>query len=130
MQHGAEPDQASQDGSTCLLGAVADGFTEVARALIKGGANVNIKTTGSGIQGSGFVGGNSPIIFAAQNSQVEAVRLLIEASADVNTEDYNRATALTFACNDRPAEIVRILLEAGALTNTTAQQHHPNNDVR
>ena len=56
---------------------------------------------------------------AVQNSDVGAVRAVLEAGVDVNaTNDYG-STALFFAADRGEVEIVRLLLENGADPNVT-----------
>ena len=60
--------------------------------------------------------GATPLILAASNGHVAAVRLLIEAGADVNAHDESKAgnTALGGIADDASLDMVEILVQAGS----------------
>lgn len=60
-------------------------------------------------------GGSTPLMYAALYSDAEAVRMLLDAGADVNSRNDAGATALMWAVDD--VETVRLLIDAGADTN-------------
>jgi ankyrin repeat protein len=63
--------------------------------------------------------GITPLMYAAENGSVEAMRLLIDRGADVNTQNAFGSTALLWSVAD-PAK-VRLLLDRGAQVNTVAR---------
>ena len=57
---------------------------------------------------------NSELKAAAQNSQAEQVKALLEAGVDVDAKDEDGMTALMWAAFGGSAETVQVLLDAGA----------------
>ena len=51
---------------------------------------------------------------AARSGHVEAVKVLVEAGADVNTGDKSGNTPLDLAKWRAPMEVIKVLREAGA----------------
>jgi ankyrin repeat protein len=80
--------------------------------LIGAGVDVNAK----------IKGGWTPLILAAGNGQIEAVRLLLQAGADANAEtEGEKYTALIIALVRGYAQAVKLLIEAGADVNAQLQ---------
>jgi len=109
IRHGADPDEAVDDGYTCLLTAVESddpASAAVVARLIAAGADVH--RTGTN--------GWTPLHMAAAWGRVEKARLLIDAGADVNrrTEIDAGETPLMEAAHGGHPETVRLLLERGA----------------
>lgn len=93
--------------STPLIVAIVHGRTNIVRALINNGANVNERTTH---------GGMSALKTAMNLGRHNIVRNLIMAGANVsryNTSGYSQALRNTInkARRDRKAEIQKILLK-------------------
>lgn len=59
----------------------------------------------------------TPLHGAACNSNIECVRLLIDAGADVDVQSCNQSTALHCSAEDGSVEIVALLLKANANPN-------------
>ena len=56
--------------------------------------------------------GISPLMLAAMNGHVPAVKLLLDMGSDINAQiETNRNTALTLACFQGRAEVVSLLLD-------------------
>ncbi len=103
---------------TSALAETSD--TEITRALLEARANVNtfsseiMKFEGTDVT-SGYI--LTPLVRASQRGNVEIVKLLIEAGANVNQEGYwhdHRITALGEASKNGHTEIARLLRAAGA----------------
>ncbi len=75
LQAGTSPNikSGNQGQNTPLQFAIKSGDAEIARALLKAGANVNEASSD-----------NLPVIIAIKKKNLEMVKLLIEAGADVN----------------------------------------------
>lgn len=59
--------------------------------------------------------GISPLMLAAMNGHVPAVKLLLDMGSDINAQiETNRNTALTLACFQGRAEVVSLLLDRKA----------------
>ena len=68
----------------CLMGAIMEGRTEIARMLTGNGANVNA-TMAFGIM---------PLMGAAMEDDAEIVQVLLDKGADVNAKSIMNKTAL------------------------------------
>ena len=65
-----------------------------------------------------FASGNSELVNAAREGDIEAVRALVNAGIDINeAEEYSGVTALMGATGAGHEEIVRLLIGAGADVN-------------
>ena len=108
LERGADPN-SNLRGTPILYKVAEMGLADIARALIKAGADINMKNED----------GRTPLIIATSYSHTGTVRVLIEAGVDVNMSDNEGKTALMWAravcqgCSD----IVKMLLEAGADVN-------------
>ena len=58
--------------------------------------------------------GNTPLMSAASNGDINAVKRLLNEGADVNAKNSDNWTALTKAARDGNTEIVKLLIEKGA----------------
>ncbi len=95
-----------------INGATIEGHSDVVEVLLKRGANANERNA--------F--GDTALIAAASQGDVETVKHLINAGADVNVVSFNAgdsnllrgATALKAAAAFGHTDIVEVLIEAGA----------------
>ena len=118
---GADPDAAEATlGQTALMLAVAENHTPVARLLLETGAAVSARSKNR----------FTPLLFAAQQGNLEAADLLMSAGADIdesapdgiggNTNARSRfvpdtdAAALLVAIDSGHSELARFLLARGA----------------
>jgi ankyrin repeat protein len=92
-----------------LLGAVAEGHTDVARQLLADGAVVDARYPVLG----GFNDAHTPLLVAARDGHTEIVGLLLEAGADVNAvEPTFGAVPLHKAVYNGHAGITRLIAAA------------------
>jgi ankyrin repeat protein len=77
----ADPDHVASGEGTALYLASKWNYVEVVQALLKGGAGVNIPSDDRNYH-------STPLIVAVGKGNIEVVRLLLEARADIN---YRRA---------------------------------------
>ncbi|MCC7177114.1 MAG: ankyrin repeat domain-containing protein [Acidobacteria bacterium] len=85
------PPVATKGGLSALLHAARQGYLDAARALIDGGADINV--TGAG-------DGTSPLLMAVINGQFDMAMLLIDRGADTNiAAKGNGVTPLWAAVN-------------------------------
>lgn len=103
-----------ENGQSPLTLAIKEENTEAVEALIKAGANVNLKSNDKDKI--------SPLLLAAQNPKLcKIVQLLVHNKADVNDVDAkNKNTALHYVVNARALHVLetgKALLTAGADVN-------------
>ncbi len=139
LQAGAEVNAACFMGFTPLYMAARLGRKEVVQVLVDHGAKTHniheaagigdvekvrqfLAADDSLIDQEAMTGG-MPLHWAAVNGELEVVRTLIEAGADVNASDTDGETPLTKAARDDHGEIINLLLAHGATVNTGDQQH-------
>ena len=122
-------------GQTALMWAVAHRQSEIVAALLEAGASVYATTASEprrsfvgnrmivfdvpehpGIQTIPY-GGFTPLLFAAQQGDLESARLLLEAGADVNDTSAAGVSALTMAAHSGHGSLGSFLLAHGADPN-------------
>lgn len=120
---GAKADVVDKEGMTTLLAATVGNDTATIKQLVEAGVNVNA---------AGFLG-LTPLMNAAGQGNLEAVRLLLGKGANVNAVsgppdqkvqngiiDLGQFTPLILAGAQGPVGLVKALLDAGA--NIDAQE--------
>jgi ankyrin repeat protein len=127
---------AARSGSVTAVTAVAAQQPGAVRLLLAAGADVQARTasnrrlvytgfryiTSPPPESSGTVvevdlGGFSPILFAAQQGNVEVGTLLLDAGANQNDQSALGQTALIVAAHSNHAAMVKLLLARGADAN-------------
>lgn len=146
LSHAADPNaHESQKGQTALMWAAANKRPDVVQALIAGGADLRARSkvtplgepfqapctptdpclTGR-MEGSTYpstvhfpktAGGFTPLLFAAQQGDIESAKLLLAAGADVNDSTTEEGTALVIASASGNEKLALFLLENGADAN-------------
>ncbi len=133
LVRGADPNaRESAHGQTALMWAVSGRHAEVARLLLAAHADVRARSKswtqravlccqlyGGDAETAADVakGGFTPLLFAAQYGDVETVRVLIAAGADVNDVSADGASAVVLAAHAGQTEAAVALLDAGADPN-------------
>ena len=132
----ADPNAALLSGETPLMAAVDRGDIDTARLLLEHGADVNLKETKGGQTALMWAVANrspelvkllvdhgadtrarskndfTPLLFAAQQGNVESGRILLQAGADVNERSTrNGMTPLLIAAASGHYEFSTLLLE-------------------
>jgi ankyrin repeat protein len=140
LAHGAQVNVAeSAQKQTALMWAVAAQHPDVVRMLVEAGADIRARTavtkrlvytgfryiTAPPGESSGTVfevpeGGFTPLLFAAQQGNVESVRLLLDAGADVNDTAPIGTSALVVATHSGHRDAATLLLDRGADPNADA----------
>jgi ankyrin repeat protein len=117
-------------GQTALMWAASEKHSRVVRLLIEHGADLQARTAvpvrpgergGVGNLGArmGGAGGNgfTPLLFATRVGDLDSVRLLIDAGANVNDTAADGVSALHLATLRGYPALARLLLEKGADAN-------------
>ena len=106
LKSGADPKAVNRYGATPLSEAVALASGVVIEELLKAGADPNTRTTADG---------ETVLMVAARDGNLDAVNRLLAHGADVNAkESYKGQTALMWAAAERHPQVVKALLEHGA----------------
>ena len=103
LENGANPSAKVKTGSTPLHRALDN--TEILTTLI-GAKGVDLNVADET--------GDTPLISAARNGRVDAVKILLKAGADTSKKDLTGATALMAAEGMGQTEIVALLKPSGA----------------
>lgn len=102
-QPGLQVDQQDGRGDTALMLACAMGEQAWVEKLIQRGASVN-------------PAGWTPLHYAAANSRLSIIELLLRKKADINAKSPNGTTPLMMAARANATDAVRLLLGQGAQT--------------
>ncbi len=108
---GAKPNTALPTGETPLMAAALTGRPEAINTLLNGGADVNKQES---------VKGHTALMWAISEGHRQAVRLLVDADADVRARSKTGFTPITFAARLNDIETVNLLLAKGADLNAEA----------
>ena len=100
IQQGATLDSRDHEGKTPLIHACTGPFPETVQALIKAGADVNVKGTAEGF---------TPLMMAAGLDQLKSVQILLENGANKEAVDEDNDKAIDHARRAGLSEIVKVL---------------------
>jgi len=106
VEHGADVNvKESRGGQTALMWAAANKYPEIVKLLVEHGADVRARSKGD----------FTPLLFAAQQGDVESGRTVLQAGADVNEgRKKDRMTALMVAAASGNKEFSVLLMDKGA----------------
>lgn len=110
LKKGCTPDTVNEDECPALFYAVANARWEIARLLLKLGANPELG-----------LGSMTPLLMAAQNGDEAIARLLVGAGAKVDGATGAGLTPLMLAARDGRMKMVQALIDLGA--NPRAAMH-------
>jgi len=107
INKGAKIDELSYAGACCapIHFAILKENMEVFKLLLSKKCDVNLADE---------LNGNTPVFLATTLNQVEVVKMLIGAGADVNTPDWDEKTPLHFAAVNGFGEVALLLVKAKA----------------
>jgi uncharacterized protein len=126
-------------GQTALMWAVAEKQPQVVKVLVDAGANVNARSKvipnrepfsakSANVFGTSYepgvyfpktTGGFTPLLFAAQQGDLESAQILIAAGAKVDDPAPEEGTPLVVAAHSGREKLALFLLEKGANPNAT-----------
>ena len=137
LTYGADVNAAeTRKGQTALMWAVAQKHADVVRTLVEKGADVNAKsralevikpmvavTYSKHVHFPKWMGGFTPLMFAARVGAEDSARILLAAGANVNdtpeADGLGEGSALVVASASGHEELALFLLEQGADPNAT-----------
>ncbi len=140
LAHGADINAAeTQEGQTALMWAAAEKHPEIVRALVEHGADVHVRSKVIPLPEPFIIetpgplgfnhpttvhfpktkGGFTPLLFAAQQGDVDSARILLKAGADVNEATAENGSALVVTTASGHEKLAIFLLEQGAAPNAT-----------
>ncbi len=102
------PDLEDENGVPLLCLATRNKHRAVVHLLLQWGADINVVSMDRG---------NTPLMDAAAEGDVDLVKDLLEAGSSVDVKSKAGQTALILAVGQKNEEIARILIEAGASVN-------------
>jgi uncharacterized protein len=113
--------------TTALMWAAEQGHAEVVKLLVAAGADVNAASTIDGAkrrrgvvykQGDDFhTGGVTPLVLAARQGNLDAVKVLADGGADLNKQSGDGSTAMLVAIQNGHYAVARYLVEKDADIN-------------
>ena len=140
---GADPNPAVTRGQTALMWAANRGYGDVVKALLDHGADYSAhslvreqyvkseKEQDSSALYKYWIeeGGNTPLIFAARSGDLQSVRHLVDAGADVNQLSAFGTSPLIMAVHGGNPEAIAYLLDHGAEVDSSASGHTALHDA-
>ena len=105
IEAGADVNERSKSGATVLILAVNSSRNQLVDILLRSGAEINAAEEFSG---------STALARAVEIKDMETVKQLIEAGADLEMTDKSGNTPLMIAKSERSEEIVKLLTDAGA----------------
>jgi uncharacterized protein len=127
LDHGAKVDaREGWHGETALMWAVAQGQAEMAKVLIAAGADVGARSNLNKWERQNTMeprekwlplGNFTPLLFAAREGQLEAVKVLAEAGADLNAVDADGISPMLIAIINGHYDVAAFLVNRGADPN-------------
>jgi ankyrin repeat protein len=107
LEHGADVNEVSVDGTSALHWAVYQGDKELVTRLLKRGAKVN--------QRNDY--GATPLSTAAIDADTDIIRALLDAGAEADARNADNETALMVVARAGNVDAARLLLKHGAEVN-------------
>ncbi len=131
LEHGAEVNAKENfRGQTALMWASAEGHSDIVSLLAAHGADLNVRSydrdTTSPKMEAGTPsapiarGGLTALLFAARQGEIETVKALLDAKADINAVDSDGNNALTLAILNNHFDLTKMLIDRGADPNIAA----------
>jgi uncharacterized protein len=118
-------------GQTALMWAAAEGHAEIVSLLAMHGAELNVRSydrdtslpkMAAGTPAAPIArGGLTALLFAARQGQIDSVKALLAAKADINALDSDGNNALTLAILNTHYDLTQLLIERGADVNIAAK---------
>ena len=122
LSQGNDPNEHGSSGYSPLMIAAENNFYDLAKSLIKQGADVNAVHPGPGIYVA--MRGWTPLVFSVRAGYVRMTKLLIQSGADVKHlvqagsnyrgEEFPERRVIDFVKGKRADSVMKVLRDAGA----------------
>lgn len=106
LARGANPNTVDRKGWTPVALGAEYGSPEIVSALLRRGANVNVRTTSLGNQ--------SPLMIAIRRNNLAMLKAFLAAKPDLSVVDSKGLTALDYAQRYQDSGMIDLLRKAGA----------------
>ncbi len=128
LDHGANVNaRENYMGQTALMWAAAEGHPDVIKLLLAKNADMTVRsfdrdttlpklTAGSPVAPINR-GGLTALLFAARQGEIESIKAMLDAGADINQVDVDKNNALNLAILNTHYDLANFLLERGADPN-------------
>jgi uncharacterized protein len=132
LSHGAEVNAKENfRGQTALMWAAAEGHADIVSLLAAKGADLNVRSYDrdttlpkmeAGTPTAPIArGGLTALLFAARQGQIDSVRALLDAKADINAVDSDGNNALTLSILNTHYDLAKMLIDRGEDPNIAAK---------
>lgn len=132
VEHGAEVNAKENfRGQTAVMWAAAEGHADIVSLLAGHAADLNLRSYDrdtsmpkmeAGTPSAPIArGGLTALLFAARQGEVDAVKALLDAKADINAVDSDGNNALVLAILNTHYDLTKLLIERGADVNVAAK---------
>jgi ankyrin repeat protein len=118
-------------GQTALMWAAAEGHADIVSLLAAHGAELNVRSydrdtslpkMAAGTPAAPIArGGLTALLFAARQGEIDCVKALLDAKADINAVDSDGNNALTLAILNTHYDLTQLLIDRGADPNIAAK---------
>jgi ankyrin repeat protein len=121
LERGADVNHVQERGQTALMWAASEGHADVLEILIEHRATLGLRSIESTLDERRPPGALSALHFAARHGDLDSVRVLAEAGADLNPAMAEGTTPIIMAIVNGHYELALYLLNHGADANLTDQ---------
>jgi ankyrin repeat protein len=132
LDHGAEVNAKENfRGQTAVMWAAAEGHADIVNLLAMHGADLNLRSydrdttipkMAAGTPAAPIArGGLTALLFAARQGEIETVKALLDAKADVNAVDSDGNNALVLAILNTHYDLTQFLIDRGEDINIAAK---------
>lgn len=132
LEHGAEVNvKENFRGQTAVMWAAAEGHAAIVSLLAAHGADLNLRSYDrdptlpkmeAGTPNAPIArGGLTALLFAARQGEIETVKALLDAKADINAVDSDGNNALILAILNTHYDLTQLLIDRGADLNIAAK---------
>jgi ankyrin repeat protein len=113
LASGADPNDHGRDHFAAVHAAAAKGNTRIAKALLRAGADINLRDK--------HLQERTPLFYAVEWGLLEMVQFILANGGAVNAKTRHGYSALHMATEPDGLPVLRVLVKSGADINATAE---------